>query len=87
MCVVRPQQVDLWVRVRGTPFPHIHTYILQDQASPWCTQLQILDLHVLELDPLNFNPFFFDFSPAKKGAFHQIVKKSGNFRYKNVFCF
>ena len=22
----RPQQVDLWVRVRGTPFPHIHTY-------------------------------------------------------------
>jgi hypothetical protein len=50
-----PQQVDLWVRVRGEPFPHIHTYILQDQAGPWCTQLQILDLlDVLELDPLNF---------------------------------
>jgi hypothetical protein len=23
------QQVDLWVRIRGTPFPHIHTYILE----------------------------------------------------------
>ena len=30
----RPQQVDLWVRVGGAPPPHIHTYILQDQASP-----------------------------------------------------
>jgi hypothetical protein len=81
-----PQQVDLWVRVRGEPFPHIHTYIFQDQAGPWCTQLQILDLHVLELDPLTFD-FFFDFSPAKKGAFHQIVKKSRTLPYKNVFCF
>ena len=81
-----PQQLDLWVRVGGTPFPHIHTYILQDQASPWCTQLQILDLPVLELNSLNFD-FFFDFSSAKKGAFHQIVKKSRNLPYKNVFVF
>jgi hypothetical protein len=49
--------VDLWVRVRGTPFPHIHTYISQDQAGPWYTRLQILDLPVLELNPLNFNIF------------------------------
>ena len=50
--------------------------------------MQILDLHVLELDPLNFDLFFFfDFSPAKKGAFHQIVKKSPTLPYKNVFCF
>jgi hypothetical protein len=55
--LVRPQQVDLWVRVRGTPFPHIRTYISQDQAGPWYTQLQILDLPVLELNPLNFNIF------------------------------
>jgi hypothetical protein len=27
------------------------------QDSPWCTQLQILDLYVLELDPLNFHNF------------------------------
>jgi hypothetical protein len=53
-----PQQVDLWVRRRGKPFPHIHTYILEDQAGPWCTQLQILDLPVLELNPLNFDFFF-----------------------------
>ena len=64
----KPQQVDLWVRLRGKPFPHIHTYILQDKAGPWCTQLQILDLPVLELNLLNFDLFFFDFSPAKKGA-------------------
>jgi hypothetical protein len=56
--MVGPQQVDLWARVRGTPFPQIHTYILQDQASPWCTQLQILDLPVLELNPLNIHLFF-----------------------------
>jgi hypothetical protein len=63
-----PQQ---WIcgseSVRGTPFQHIHTYILQDQASPWCTQLQILDLHVLELDPPNIHLFlFFDCPPAKR---------------------
>jgi hypothetical protein len=87
-CLLRPQQVDLWVRVHGKPFPHIHTYKIQDQAGPWCTQLQILDLPVLELNPLNFDFFFFffDFSPVKKGAFHQIVKKSRNLPYKNVFC-
>ena len=38
------------------------TYISQDQAGPWCTQLQILDLHVLELNPLNFHLFFLLFS-------------------------
>jgi hypothetical protein len=53
-----PQQVDLWVRVGKKPFPHIHTYILQDQAGTWCTQLQILDLPVLELNSLNFHLFF-----------------------------
>ena len=50
----------------GTPFPHVHTYILHDQASPWCTQLQILDLPVLELDPLNIHLLLFDFPPAKR---------------------
>ena len=85
--VVWPQQVDLWVRVRGTPFPHIHTYILQDEAGPWCTQLQILDLPVLELDPLN-NHLFFLISTSQKGAFHQIVKKSQNLLHKKTyFCF
>ena len=54
-----PQKVDLWVCVGGTPSPHIHTYIVQDQAGPRCTQLQILDLPVLELNPLNFHLFFF----------------------------
>ena len=62
-----PQQVDLWVRVGGTPSPHIHTYILQDQAGPWCTQLQILDLPVLELNPLNFHLFLIFHQP--KGCF------------------
>jgi hypothetical protein len=56
------------------------------RRGPWCTQLQILDLPILELNPLNFD-FFFDFTPAKKGAFQQIVKKSRNLPYKNVFCF
>jgi hypothetical protein len=55
--------VDLRVRMRATSFPHIHTYILQDHASPWCTQLiyEILDLPVLELDPLNIHLFLFLF--------------------------
>jgi hypothetical protein len=56
--------------MRDTPFPHKHTYILQDQASPWRTQLQILDLPVLQLDPLNIHIFlfffFFYFPPAKR---------------------
>jgi hypothetical protein len=39
----------------------VHRYILQDQASPWCMQLQILDLPVLELDPLNIVFFVFFF--------------------------
>jgi hypothetical protein len=59
---IGPQQVDLWVRKGETPFPRIHTYILQDQTGRWCTQLQILDLPVLELNPLNslfFPPFVF----------------------------
>jgi hypothetical protein len=42
------------------------------------TQLQILDLPVLALDPLNIHLFFFSFSTSQKGAFHQIVKKSQN---------
>jgi hypothetical protein len=42
------------------------------------TQLQILDLPVLELNPLNIHLFFFLFSTSQKGAFHQIVKKSHN---------
>jgi hypothetical protein len=35
----KPQQVNLWVRVRGTPFPHIlvHTYYRTRPASPKCT--------------------------------------------------
>ena len=35
----------------------VHTYISQDQAGPWCTQLQILDLPILELNLLNFDFF------------------------------
>jgi hypothetical protein len=46
---------------------YIHTYILQDQASPWCTQLQILDLPVLELDPLNIHLLLIFHQP--KGRF------------------
>ena len=81
---VRPQQVDLWVRMGGTPFPHIHKYILQDQAGSWWTQLQILDLPVLEMDPLNFQ------KKKKELIFHQPKgcfppdrnKKSRNLPYK-----
>jgi hypothetical protein len=58
---------------------------LQDQAlvhgvhSAQKPQI-LLDLPVLELDPLNIHLFFFDFPPAnQKGAFHQIVKKSLEF--------
>jgi hypothetical protein len=59
-----PQRVGVWVQVGGTRFPHIHTYILHGQAGPSCTQLQIVDLLVLELNILNFY-LFFDFPPAK----------------------
>ena len=83
---VRPQQVDLWVRVGGTPSPHIHTYILQDQAGPWCTQLQILDLPVLELNPLNFH-FFFDFPPAKRVLSTRSSKSLEIYPIKHLFFY
>jgi hypothetical protein len=85
--VLRTKQVDLWVRVGGTPFPHIHTYISQDQACPWCTQLQILDLPVLELNPLNFHIFFFDFPPAKTVLFTRSSKSPQIYTIINVFVF
>ena len=41
---LRPQQVDLWVRVSGTPFPHIHMRIHAihitrpgPRSMQWCT--------------------------------------------------
>ena len=85
--VLGPQQVDLWVRVRGEPFPHIHTYILQDQAGPWCTQLQILDLHVLELDPLNFDLFFLIFHQPKRVLSTRSSKSPELYPIKTCFVF
>ena len=81
-----PQQVDLWVRMRGKPSPHIHTYILQDQAGPWCTQLQILDLPVLELNPLNFD--LFGFFTSQKGCLPPDRQKNPEiYRIKTCFVF
>ena len=82
------QQVDLWVRMGGTPSPHIHstTYISQDQAGPWCTQLQILDLPVLELNPLNFH-LFFDFPPAKMVLSTRSSESPEIYPIKNIFFF
>jgi hypothetical protein len=68
---------------------YIHTYISQDQPGPvhGVHNCQILDLPVLELNPLNFNLFFFLFSTSQKGAFHQIVKRSKNLPYETLFLF
>jgi hypothetical protein len=52
------------------------------------TAADILDLLVLELDPLNIHLFLI--STSQKGAFHQIVKKSQSlllYSIKNVFIF
>jgi hypothetical protein len=54
----------------------------------WCintsTQLQILDLPVLELDPLNIN-LFLDFQPAKRVLSTRSSKSSRICSIKNVF--
>jgi hypothetical protein len=55
---------------------YIHTYISQDQASPCCTQLEILDLLLLELDPLNIHLFFFLIFHQLKGCFPPDRQKS-----------
>jgi hypothetical protein len=49
-----------------------HTYIhitAEDQAGPWCTQLQILDLPALELNPLNSHIYIFLIFRQPKGCF------------------
>ena len=50
------------------------------------TQLQILDLPVLELNPLNFHLFFvFDFPPAKRVLSTRSSKSSEIYPIKKVF--
>ena len=84
--ILRPQQVNLWVRMGGKPFPHIHTYTSQNQAGPWCTQLQILDLHVLELDPLNFEIFLI-FHLPKRVLSTRSSKSTELYPIKTCFVF
>ena len=56
----------------------------RNQAGPWCTQLQILDLPVRELNPLNFHVFF-DFPPAKRVLSTRSSKIPRIYAIKNVF--
>jgi hypothetical protein len=69
----RPQQVDLWVRVRGTPFrvpTHTYIHITKPGQSMVYTTADPGSAQVFELDPLNIHLFlsffFFDFPPAKR---------------------
>jgi hypothetical protein len=51
---------------------------------PWFTQMQILDRPALELNPLNFHFFFFDFPPAKRVFVPDRQKSPEFYAIKNV---
>ena len=52
---------------------------------PWFSQMQILDQPVLELNPLNFHLFFFDFPPAKRVLSTRSSKSLEIYPIKNFF--
>ena len=87
----RLQQVTLWVRVGGTPSPHIHTYIHTRneaglEAGPWFTQQPA--------DPRSACPraespkfpllLYFDFPPAKR-VLSTRSSKVPNFTLQKTF--
>ena len=53
---------------------------------PWCTQLQILNLPGLELNPLNFH-LFFDFPPAKRVLSTRSSKSPKIYHIKSYLFF
>jgi hypothetical protein len=85
--------VDLWVRVGGTPFPHIHstTYRIhityRTRPVHGVHSCEILDLPVLELDPLNIHLFSFLIFHQPKGCFPPDRQKVPEFTLKKTLFF